>query len=146
MNFTKRSLRVAAVLVTIAGLAALSACTAATSPPTPSAAHVEGLPEGVRQATNVPTEVPNTPQLRHNVRIDSCTATDGGWKASGSAKNPEKTDTTYTVSVFFTTDHGTVLGAGSTKVGVPAGKTSTWSVTAQLTPAPKTRCVLRGVG
>jgi hypothetical protein len=129
--------------------AALAGCTGNVTPsptPTTSAADVNGLPTGVQQATEVPTDVANTPALRANVAITECSASDGGWKAEGTAKNPGDAAQTYTITVFFTTDHGTVIGTGDTKVTVEAGKTEDWTVAAKLTPAPKTLCVLRGVG
>lgn len=128
---------------------ALAGCTATDSPspsPSASASDVNGLPTGVQQATAVPTDVANTPALRANVEITECSASDGGWKAEGTAKNPGDAAKSYTITVFFTTDHGTVIGTGDTKVTVEPGKTEDWTVRAALTPAPKTLCVLRGVG
>jgi hypothetical protein len=129
--------------------AALAGCTATGAPspsPTASASDVTGLPKGVQQATDVPTDVVNTPALRGSVEITECSAADGGWKAEGTAKNTGDAAKTYTITVFFTTDHGTVIGTGDTKVDVEPGKTEDWTVAAKLTPAPKTLCVLRGVG
>jgi hypothetical protein len=145
-TFRRRAALVAAI-VAVATVGLLTACTSPSGAPnaTPTV-HVNGLPSGVQQATNVPTDVPNTPALRQNVTIDTCAAADGGWKAVGTAKNPGDKDATYAISVFFTTDHGTVLGTGATKVTVPAGKSGNWTVAAELTPAEKTVCVLRGVG
>lgn len=141
-------LPLAAVL--IAAPLVLAGCTASPTPtPTPSraaVADINGLPEGVQQATEVPTDVPNTPALRQNVSVASCENADGGWKAGGTAKNPSDQPVDLTISIFFTTDKGTVLGTGSTKVGVKPGDTAQWTVKAPLTPAPTTVCVLRGVG
>jgi hypothetical protein len=146
MSSTLQRSRLVAVAAGAIVVGALAGCTPGDTHPTTTPAHVNGLPDGVQQATSVPTDVPNTPSLRANVAIADCSSADGGWKAAGTAKNPGKSDVTYTISVFFTTDHGTVLGNGGTTVAVGAGKTAEWSVTAQLTAAPKTLCVLRGVG
>lgn len=146
MHFTSRRYRLAAVLAGAIVLGALAGCTPDDAHPSSTPAQVKGLPDGVQQATSVPTSVPNTPTLRANVTLADCSRADGGWKAAGTAKNPGKSDVTYTISVFFTTDHGTVLGTGGTTVAVPAGKSADWTVTADLTPAPKMLCVLRGVG
>jgi hypothetical protein len=127
----------------------VSGCTqgpAPTAGPTSAATDVAGLPHGVQQATEVPTDVPNTPDLRKNVTLAGCEKADGGWQASGTATNPGSDPVDYTVTVFFTTDKGTVLGTADTKVRVDPGEKKNWDVTAQLTPAPRTTCVLRGVG
>jgi len=143
-------------LLTVAALAAGTAllaagCTAApgtapTGTHTSTPVAVAGLPTGVRQATAVPTDVPNTPGLRHDVTVASCGKTDGGWKASGTAANRGDSAHKYRIAVFFTTDTGTVIGTGDTTVTVKPGKKGDWTVTSKLTPAPKTVCVLRGVG
>ncbi|WP_345801293.1 hypothetical protein AAIB33_17830 [Microbacterium sp. AZCO] len=140
-----------AIALTLLGALALAGCTAGEQEETPTtssatATNVNGLPDGVQQATEVPTEVANTPALRANVQVSACEAADGGWSASGTARNPGDADTAYTITIFFTTDGGTVIGTGETKVDVAAGESEDWTVTAQLTPAPTTLCVLRGVG
>lgn len=139
--------RMLATLAAALSVGLLAACTPSSqSGPTATPAQAFGLPSGVRQATSVPSDVPNMPALRRNVAIDTCASSDGGWKAVGTAKNPTKADVTYTISIFFTTDKGTVIGTGKTKVAVSAGATRDWTVSSRLTPAPDTRCILRGVG
>jgi uncharacterized lipoprotein YajG len=137
------------LLVAAAGLLLLTGCTSGPTPgaiATHPATDVAGLPKGVQQATAVPTSVPNTPELRKNVTLAACEKADGGWQASGTATNPGGDPADYTVTVFFTTDKGTVLGTADTKVTVAPGEKKPWTVAAHLTPAPTTRCVLRGVG
>jgi len=128
----------------------LAGCTPAPAPSAtpshPAAADVNGLPTGVQQATDVPTEVPNTPALRRNVTVSTCEKADDGWKAAGTAKNDTDDPVELTVTVFFTTDKGTVLGTGDTKVAVKPQSSADWTVTSKLTPTAKTVCVLRGVG
>jgi hypothetical protein len=96
--------------------------------------------------TNVPTSVPNDPTLRNNVTLSSCASTSVGWAASGTARNPSKSSASYRITVFFTTDHATVIGHASTTVTVPGGASHPWTVAATFHPASPTRCVLRGVG
>lgn len=112
--------------------------------PTPS---VAGLPAGVVNATAVPTAVPNNTATRKNVTISACHSAQDGWQASGTATNPDsKKKTDYTVTVFFTTSGGTVIGTGQTHLTVKPGANQPWDVTAAFHPAKDTRCVLRGVG
>lgn len=151
MNIRTRRRRLhLATAIVVAATAALSltACTAEAPVPTPSptASNVTGLPDGVQQATDVPTDVPNVPELRTNVTIESCEGADAGWKAAGTAANTGAEDVDYTITVFFTTDGGTVIGTGDTTVSVAPGASEAWEITAELTPAPTTLCVLRGVG
>ncbi|GAA2064531.1 hypothetical protein [Leifsonia soli] len=138
----------AAVAIAVCLLATACTGTPAPGPTTarPTATGIAGLPTGVQQATDVPTDVPNTPELRKNVALASCEKADGGWRAGGTASNPTDTAVDYTITVFFTTDTGTVLGTADTTVSVGAKEKKDWTATAALTPAPKTVCVLRGVG
>lgn len=147
-----RPVTIGCAAVVLAAAMALAGCVADTTPPpqtpTPSETEttVNGLPDGVEQDTDVPTDVPNTPELRADVEMTGCDAADGGWSASGTAKNSGDAGRTYTITVFFTTDGGTVLGTGDTEVTIEAGESADWEVVAELTPAPTTLCVLRGVG
>ena len=138
------------MLAVAATLPLLAGCTASPEPratPSPSAAaDVNGLPAGVQQATEVPTAVPNTPELRRAVTVSSCEKAAGGWKATGTAKNTTDAPVELTVTIFFTSDKGTVLGTGDTKVAVEPQAETRWTVASKLTPTPKTLCVLRGVG
>jgi hypothetical protein len=52
----------------------------------------------------------------------------------------------YTVTVFFTTDHATVIGAGATTLTLLPKTIKYWSVVAKFHAANPTLCVLRGVG
>jgi hypothetical protein len=144
-----RTNRPAIVLVLLAAsIAALAGCThsgrtAAKS--TPSAA-VHGLPVGVVNATGVPTAVPNDTAARKNVTVSSCKATKDGWEAAGTATNPGTKQADYTVTVFFTTNGGTVIGTGQSKVSVKPGAQQPWTIGSTFHAPPDTRCVLRGVG
>jgi hypothetical protein len=144
-----RTNRPAVVLALVAAsIAALAGCThsgktaARSTPSTP----VGGLPVGVVNATGVPSAVPNDPASRKNVTVSSCTATKDGWQAAGTATNPGNKQTDYTVTVFFTTTGGTVIGTGQSKVTVKPGAQQAWTVSSVFHAPPDTRCVLRGVG
>jgi hypothetical protein len=139
-------------LTAVAGLAlavTLAGCTAGA--PQPEAAWQEtaaaaALPSELPQPTNVPTAVTNTPALRHEVSLLACARSHGGWEASGTASNAGKSSVAYTVTIFFTTDHGTVVGLSSTKVTVKPAGNEHWSVRTDLPATADLRCVLRGVG
>jgi hypothetical protein len=104
------------------------------------------LPSGVTGVAALPTDIPNSPSLRRNVEIGTCTSAPGGWEASGGAINPSGSTVTYTITIFFTTGTATVIGTGQTKVTVKPGAHQTWTVVAHFGVAPGTLCVLRGVG
>jgi hypothetical protein len=88
----------------------------------------------------------NDVNKRTAVAVTKCVAVDGGWAASGTAKNPGPSDTTYAITVFFTDAHATVQDFATTSVTVPAGETQDWSAAKKFTAANPTNCVLRGVG
>ncbi|WP_127473919.1 hypothetical protein [Microbacterium sulfonylureivorans] len=149
-NTHRRSSGAAALGVALLLMTGLTGCfpaeTAETATSSPTASDITGLPEGVQQATDVPTDVPNDPDVRGDVELTTCEEAEGGWRASGTASNSGTSTKDYTITVFFTTEGGTVIGAGDTELSVAAGESSEWSVTGELTPAPTTNCVLRGVG
>ena len=117
----------------------------ATGSSASATASTKGLPSGVVNDTAVPTKVANTPSLRKHVVITSCAKTETGWAASGTVSNPATTDKTYTITIFFATNHGTVIGTSHTDVPVPAGGSKPWKAEDSFHPAPDTQCVLRGV-
>lgn len=135
---------IGAVALAILGLVG---CTPSeTAPPaTASTEQINGLPEGVRLPEDLPTEVPNSAEDRANVAIGTCEASDGGWRAGGTAVNTGDAEVTYEITVFFTTEGGTVIGYGGTEAAVPASKTADWSVEAEFVAPDSTQCVLRGV-
>jgi len=146
-----RTNRPATVIALLAASAAvLAGCThfgrsGASPRPSPSVPK-GGLPVGVVNATGVPSAVPNNTASRKNVTISACKATKDGWQATGTATNPGDTQTSYTVTIFFATSGGTVIGTGQSSVTVkPAGQES-WTVSSTFHAPPDTRCVLRGVG
>jgi hypothetical protein len=128
--------------------AAAASVPKASRPANKTGALVTGatLPQGVTNASAVPTDVANSIQLRNHIQLTSCTNTPGGWQASGMATNPAASPTVYTITVFFTTASATVIGTGATQVHVENGASQPWTVTGNFAPAPSTLCVLRGVG
>jgi hypothetical protein len=99
----------------------------------------------VAQATDVPSSVPNDPAARKAVAMSGCSATDGGWRAAGTAKNGGDAPRSYHLTVFFTTATATVLATGTTTVDVDPGATADWTVSARFTAPSGTLCVLTGV-
>jgi len=117
----------------------------ATHTVTAAASDAPALPPGVTQATAVPTDVANDPAQRKNVTLTDCAATEGGWKAAGTAKNAGESAITYMVTVFFTASTATVLAVGDTAVTVEPGSTARWAIESSFTAPAGTRCVLTGV-
>jgi hypothetical protein len=131
------ALIVAAVAVT----GVLSGCTSAAPTATPTA-----TAPPADSPLDVPTSVPNVPTERANVQVSNCASSSGGWSARGTASNPGSASKTYTITVFFTTSTGTVVGVAATHVTVAKGKTARWATVAQIPTANDLSCVLRGVG
>ncbi len=82
---------------------------------------------------------------RTQVAITSCAAVDGGWGASGTAKNPGTSAVTYDITIFFTSTGATVLDYATASVKVAAGKTENWTAAAKFAAPSNVLCVLRGV-
>lgn len=122
---------------------ALTGCVGPSPTPRPTGP-VTGLPDGVSLPATVPVDVPNDPADRLDVAINDCESADGGWQAAGTVVNPAQDAASYEITVFFTTQTGTVIGFGSTTIEVAGTETAEWSVQSQFTPAPDTMCVLRG--
>jgi hypothetical protein len=117
-----------------------------TRPASVSAKAAPGLPKGVKALTKVPVDVPNNPDLRRQVAIASCKATHRGWQATGTATNTTKKSRTYRITVFYTTQSATVIGAARTQVTLAPGAQKSWTATDRFAAPKNTLCVLRGVG
>ena len=78
--------------------------------------------------------------------ITKCAAVDGGWSASGTAKNPGTADATYAITIFFTDAHATVQDFATASVTVKPGQTRDWTAAKKFAAATPTNCVFRGVG
>jgi len=126
------------VPVAIAVVIALAGCTGALAAP-----HRTG-PAPTPTSASVPARIPDDPALRPDVSVRECTATKGGWRASGRIVNRGSAHD-YRVTVLFTTDRATVIGVGATSVRVGAGATKRWTVAASFVAATPTLCVLSGV-
>ena len=147
MTLSLRLLLAGAVIV----LLGAAGCTGnGTSEPAPTSAASQSptaaLPTGVTGATDVPTKVPNRPDWRSDVTLTACRSAKGGWEAGGTAHNPSDSRRVYRLTVFFTTTSATVIGVGHSSVSVPAGASRPWKVAGRFTAAPRTLCVLSGVG
>ena len=132
----------AAALVTVAACGTSGHHAAPTTGPTlprPTSTHT------LTAGPSIPLDVPNVPADRHNVTIGSCAGDSNSWHAAGTATNSTGVPATYEVTVFFTTEHATVLGFASTKVLTAAHKQATWSVASKFVNSGSLRCVLRGV-
>ena len=146
----KKHGRAACVVAGVALLVGLvSGCTASGPQPSPTPTtrqqSVRGLPAGVIPSTSIPTEVANDADARKNVETTGCAKVSHGWKATGVARNPGKSATTYTVVVFFTTDTATVIDTARTTVTVRPHGTAKWTAAQTFTAPQRTLCVLRGV-
>jgi hypothetical protein len=144
--------------VIVAGIISVMIFTAGCTPhptepsPTPtqttssSGAQLPGERDGVVGATALPEDIPDAPDIRASTHISSCTATDDGWEAEGTVRNPTDTNASYAVAVFFNTTTATVIGSGQATVDVPAGAERPWQVQAVFTAPEETLCALRGAG
>ena len=83
---------------------------------------------------------------RKEIVLTKCAAVDGGWSASGTAKNAGTADATYAITIFFTNDHATVQDYATASVTVKPGATLDWTASKKFAAATPTNCVLRGVG
>lgn len=82
---------------------------------------------------------------RKNVVKKTCKVTDSGAEATGIVTNKSDQDVDYSITVTFTNDKATNVGAGSTKVTAKAGQETEWTVTGKF-KAPKTvLCVVVAV-
>ena len=90
--------------------------------------------------------IANDVAKRKSVAITKCAASDGGWTASGTAKNSGTGDATYAITIFFTNAHATVQDYATTSVTVKAGQSADWTASKKFTASTPTNCVLRGVG
>lgn len=138
------------VLVVGALVASATACSGSGSP-NPTSSTTKGTAstssELPASAAKVPTSVANDPKIRKQVVLNQkdCTAMPGGWQAGGTATNSGTGPTTFSITVFFTTTHATVLSYAQTKVRVDAGKSQKWSLESKFAAPKSVLCVLRGV-
>ncbi|MBM7519111.1 hypothetical protein [Nocardioides nitrophenolicus] len=92
----------------------------------------------------IPAKVPNRPGKRGAVETTECGPSAGGWQAAGTATARDKAQE-FVITVFFTTEHATVVQWGRTQVSVAAGQSARWQVDVDLDVRGELRCVLRGV-
>ena len=82
---------------------------------------------------------------RTDIAITGCAAVDGGWGASGTAKNSGSSSETFDITIFFTSPGATTLDYARASVKVAAGKTESWTASAKFSAPQDVLCVLRGV-
>jgi hypothetical protein len=142
------ALTVGLALVSVAGCSKSSKSSQSSAKPTSSASvKASSTGSALTQNTLPPASaIVNDVAKRKAVAITKCAAADGGWSASGTAKNAGTSDATYAITVFFTDAHATVQDFATTSVTVKAGQTQDWSAAKKFTAASPTECVLRGVG
>ncbi len=128
---------------------ALTGCTGAVHPPaTPSPAATLAPPpkfSGIQHPLPTGTATANDPGLYENAVLTGCSAAAGGWRGTGTLKNPGTTKLTATVLVLFTDAQARVVDSATAKIAVAPGVTATWKATRKFTASSGTRCVLRAV-
>jgi hypothetical protein len=88
--------------------------------------------------------VRNDAEDRLDVALTTCERTNDGWRASGTVMNSSDSDATYEITIFFTTDAGTVIAFDSVRTPVSAGTDAAWEVEGEFAAPQPTLCVLRG--
>lgn len=156
-----RSTKIA--VITLSGTLVLAAagCTSSkgsgskSSSAAPSSKAVASTTSGTAATVASPTitqlplptgSVPNDTEKRKAVAVGNCAAVDGGWQATGTAKNDGSSSQTYAITIYFTTSGNSVLTQATTSVKVAPGKTENWSASAKFSAPKVVNCVLRGVG
>ncbi len=150
--------RLTPAVAALAAVAALVAgCTSSSSPKKDSSSSGSVAPSSASATPaakvapvyqgKVPAakSIGNLTTKRKAVTLASCAAEPGGWKASGTAKNTGTKQTSYTITVFFTTSKATVQSYAKTTVKVAPGLSAQWTAAGRFPAAKGTLCVLRGV-
>ena len=144
------TLTASAVLAT-ALLLSVTACSksshsAGKSSAAPSSSAASGAGAVTQNTLPAATSIVNDTDKRKAITVAKCAASDGGWTASGTAKNAGTADATYNLTIFFTNEHATVEDFATASVTVKPGATGDWTATKKFTATTPTNCVLRGVG
>lgn len=144
-------------VITLAAVAAVAGCSSSAS-----TGHHTGSPSGATTSTSPAATAPpisqhplppdsqlvNDLKKRKAVALTKCGATEGGWGASGTATNPSPTQAAdYTISIFFTTVHATVIDFATAKINVAPGSTQNWTASQKFGIPSGTQlyCVMRAV-
>lgn len=149
-----------AAAIAVSGLLALGGCTGSsggpsTGPTTPAPASSTSTTPSIESPVAAPTRaqasipaagsIVEQPALRRVVRLTGCSSATDGWKATGAARNPGDSPTTYRLLVFFTDKYSRVIDYARTSVHVGPGASSAWTAEASFDPPAGTQCVLRGL-
>ena len=89
--------------------------------------------------------VPNQDSVRKDVQLLNCGSTKGGWSAGGTVRNTLGHDTTFDITVFFTSTEAMDLASAATSVPLNAHQSKLWSVKGTFAAPAQVLCVLRGV-
>ena len=148
----RKTIATIATISAISGIAAAAGCSSSTHRAQQSSG--ASSPQSATSAPMSQYPLPPDSQLanditkRKAVALTQCGATDGGWGASGTAKNPSSTSAAdYKITVYFTTPHATVINFATTKVSVAAGGSQTWAASQKFALPQGTQlvCVLRAI-
>jgi hypothetical protein len=139
----------ALALVTVTGCSSSSADASkktSSAASTTAGAASTGSAAAAQNTLPAASAIANDVAKRSSVSVTKCAASDGGWTASGTARNSGTGDATYAITIFFTNSHATVQDYATTSVTVGAGKSVDWTAAKKFTASTPTNCVLRGVG
>ena len=148
MTRVKGAGRLAAGALALVLATALAACTRSGDPvPTPGTGPATPPPtfSGVRHPLPTGSALANDPELYGRAELTGCAAVSGGWKASGTLKNPGAAEVAAVIVVLFTDAQARAVDSATAEVRVSAGRTGTWSATRAFRAPEGTRCVLRAV-
>ena len=87
--------------------------------------------------------MPNQDSVRKDVQLLNCGSTKGGWSAGGTVRNTLGHDTTFDITVFFTSTEAMDLASAATSVPLNAHQSKLWSVKATFA-APARCCAFSG--
>lgn len=142
------------MIATVAALAVAAGCSTSTHGSHATSGAPSSSPQTHTSALISQYPLPPESQLandvtkRKGVALTGCGATDGGWGASGTAKNPSSTSSTdYKITVYFTTAHATVINFATETVSVEPGASQTWAASKKfgLPQGTQLYCVLRAI-
>jgi hypothetical protein len=124
----------------------LTSSTAAHATATSSAnTSASSVPEAGSVLGTSPPKAANQAAVRKNVVQSSCSAIPGGWRAAGTVSNPTNSEVKYKITVYFTTEHATVLAYATTKVAVQPDATAKWSASKEFAAQKEMLCPMPGI-
>lgn len=146
----RRSAVAAALLAGVTGIAGLAGC---GQPDPPDSTGVDTISVAIQPTMTPMSTEPETIDpsaagseglfdASANLTTKSCAATGGVWSYSGTLKNPEGTELTFTVAIILVTADLSPVETREVDVTVPAGATVPIEAKAFHTdPAPDLQCL-----